>query len=52
MKERQVLTLPSVPMVLILLVLLALRGWWLLKSVGAFIFPLPPLVNTGTLYNG
>lgn len=52
MKERQVLTLPGVPMILILLVLLARCSWWLLKSAGAFISPLPPLVNTGTLYNG
>ncbi|WP_116807976.1 SPFH domain-containing protein [Steroidobacter cummioxidans] len=47
MKERQVLTLPGVPMVLILLVLLALCAWWLFKSVEAFVSPLPPLVAGG-----
>jgi regulator of protease activity HflC (stomatin/prohibitin superfamily) len=44
MKERQVLTLPGVPMVLILLALLGVCGWWLLKSVDAFVSPVPPLV--------
>lgn len=44
MKERQVLTLPGVPMVLILLVLLALCGWWLFKSVTTFVSPFPPIV--------
>jgi hypothetical protein len=48
MKERQVLTLPGVPMVLILLVLMALCGWWLWHSVTAFVSPVPPLV-AGTL---
>lgn len=45
MKERQVLTLPGVPMVLILLVsnLLAV----LCGERGT-----QPIVNTGTLYNG
>ncbi len=45
MKERQVLTLPGVPMVLILLALLAICGWWLFASVTAFVSPLPPLVG-------
>ncbi|HWK51833.1 MAG TPA: SPFH domain-containing protein, partial [Steroidobacter sp.] len=40
-------TLPGVPMVLILLLLLALCAWWLFTSVGAFISPLPPLVAGG-----
>ncbi|MFC4309186.1 SPFH domain-containing protein [Steroidobacter flavus] len=44
MKERQVLTLPGVPMVLILLVLMALCGWWLWHSVMAFVSPVPPIV--------
>jgi regulator of protease activity HflC (stomatin/prohibitin superfamily) len=44
MKERQVLTLPGVPMVLILLALLVMCAWWLLQSVSALISPLPPLV--------
>jgi len=44
MKERQVLTLPGVPMVLILLALLAACAWWLLQSVSAFVSPLPPLL--------
>jgi membrane protease subunit (stomatin/prohibitin family) len=44
MKERQVLTLPGVPTVLILLVLMAASAWWLVKSVDALISPLPPLV--------
>jgi regulator of protease activity HflC (stomatin/prohibitin superfamily) len=47
MKERQVMTLPGVPMVLILLVLMMLCGWWLLKSVQLFLNPLPPLVAAG-----
>jgi hypothetical protein len=47
MKERQVMTLPGVPMVLILLVLIVLCGWWLLKSVQLFLNPLPPLVAGG-----
>ena len=33
MKERQVLTLPGVPMVLMLLALLAMCIWWLVQSV-------------------
>jgi regulator of protease activity HflC (stomatin/prohibitin superfamily) len=45
MKERQVLTLPGVPMVLILLALLLICGWWLVKSVGAFVSPIPPVVG-------
>ncbi|WP_129775690.1 SPFH domain-containing protein [Peristeroidobacter soli] len=45
MKERQVLTLPGVPMVLILLVLLAVCGWWLWHSVSAFVSPVPPMVG-------
>lgn len=44
MKERSVMTLPGVTMVLILLVLLALCGWWLLHSIAAFVSPVPPLV--------
>ena len=44
MKERQVLTLPGVPMVLILLVLLVACGWWLVQSIDALISPVPPLV--------
>jgi membrane protease subunit (stomatin/prohibitin family) len=44
MKERQVLTLPGVPMVLILLILLAASAWWLVQSVDAFVSPVPPLV--------
>lgn len=44
MKERQVLTLPGVPMVLILLVLLAMCGWWLFQSVEAFVSPVPPVI--------
>ncbi|HEY0940214.1 MAG TPA: hypothetical protein VGE08_08970 [Steroidobacter sp.] len=48
MKERQVLTLAGVPMVLILLGLLALRWWWLQHSERGT----QPFVNTGTLYSG
>lgn len=44
MKERQVLTLPGVPMVLILLILLAASAWWLVQSVDAVVSPVPPLV--------
>lgn len=44
MKERQVMTLPGVPMVLILLVLLGLCGWWLLSSVQLLVSPVPPIV--------
>jgi len=44
MKERQVLTLPGVPMVLILLILLVLCGWWLLQSIALLASPLPPLL--------
>jgi regulator of protease activity HflC (stomatin/prohibitin superfamily) len=47
MKERQVLTLPGVPMVLFLLVLLAASAWWLVNSVDAFISPVPPLLAGG-----
>src|SRR5690349_6589347 len=46
MKERQVLTLPGVPMVLILLALLAACVWWFVQSTNAFISPLPPMVAT------
>jgi hypothetical protein len=44
MKERQVLTLPGVPMVLILLAFLAGCAWWLVKSVDALVNPVPPIV--------
>jgi regulator of protease activity HflC (stomatin/prohibitin superfamily) len=44
MKERQVMTAPGVPMVLILLVLLALCGWWLWHSITSFVSPVPPMV--------
>ncbi|MBM0103155.1 SPFH domain-containing protein [Steroidobacter sp. S1-65] len=44
MKERQVLTLPGVPMVLILLGLLALCCWWLYQSVESLVSPVPPIV--------
>ena len=44
MKERQVLTLPGVPMVLILLVLMALCAWWLFKSIELLASPVPPIV--------
>ena len=44
MKERQVLTLPGVPMVLILLALLVLCVWWLVQSVDAHLTPVPPVV--------
>lgn len=44
MKERQVLTLPGVPMVLILLALLAICAWWLFKSVALLASPVPPIV--------
>ena len=44
MKERQVLTLPGVPMVLILLALLIASGWWLFESVEALLSPIPALV--------
>lgn len=44
MKERQVLTLPGVPMVLILLVLLIACAWWLVQSVDAHVSPVPPLI--------
>jgi regulator of protease activity HflC (stomatin/prohibitin superfamily) len=44
MKERQVLTLPGVPMVLILLALLAACAWWLLQSAIAFVSPVPPVL--------
>jgi regulator of protease activity HflC (stomatin/prohibitin superfamily) len=47
MKERQVLTLPGVPMVLILLVLLAACAWWLVASVDALISPALPLLGGG-----
>jgi regulator of protease activity HflC (stomatin/prohibitin superfamily) len=43
MKERQVLTLPGVPMVLILLVLMILCAVWLWHSVTAFVSPVPPI---------
>jgi regulator of protease activity HflC (stomatin/prohibitin superfamily) len=44
MKERQVLTLPGVPMVLILLGLLAMCVWWLMQSESAHVSPVPPLI--------
>jgi regulator of protease activity HflC (stomatin/prohibitin superfamily) len=44
MKERQVLTLPGVPMVLILLVLLLGCIWWLFKSVELLVSPVPPII--------
>src|SRR5687768_6326655 len=44
MKERQVLTLPGVPMVLILLVLAALCCFWLYVSIEAVASPVPPIV--------
>lgn len=44
MKERQVLTLPGVPMVLILLALLATCVWWLMQSENAHVSPVPPLI--------
>jgi len=44
MKERQVLTLPGVLMVLILLVLLVTCAWWLAVSEDALLSPVPPLV--------
>jgi regulator of protease activity HflC (stomatin/prohibitin superfamily) len=49
MKERQVLTLPGVPMVLILLVLLAACAWWGLHSVAMLLSPLPPMVVAALL---
>ncbi|MDY6947179.1 MAG: SPFH domain-containing protein [Pseudomonadota bacterium] len=52
MKERQVLTLPGVPMVLILLVLLALCAWWFFKSVGLLMSPLPPIAASALLVFG
>ncbi len=47
MKERQVMTLSGVPMVLILLVLLALCCFWLYVSIEAHASPVPPLVAVG-----
>lgn len=44
MKERQVLTVPGVPMVLILLALAGLCAWWLWQSVEHFRSPLLPIV--------
>ncbi|MBL8266221.1 SPFH domain-containing protein [Steroidobacter sp.] len=44
MKERQVLTLPGVPMVLILLGLMAVCAWWLFKSVELLVSPIPPIL--------
>ena len=44
MKERQVLTLPGVPMFLILLALLSMCAWWLVQSVDSFVSPLPPII--------
>jgi regulator of protease activity HflC (stomatin/prohibitin superfamily) len=44
MKEQRVMTLPGVPMVLILIVLLAMCGWWLLKSVQLLASPVPPIL--------
>lgn len=44
MQERQVLTPPGVPMVLILLALLMVCGWWLVKSVQFLASPIPPIV--------
>jgi hypothetical protein len=43
MKERQVLTLPGVPMVLILLALLLVCTWWLTQSVDLHLSLVPPL---------
>jgi hypothetical protein len=43
MKERQVLTLPGVPMVLILLALLLVCAWWLTQSVDLHLSLVPPL---------
>lgn len=44
MKERQVMTLSGVPMVLILLVLFLLCGWWLLHVPEALGPRLPPIL--------
>jgi regulator of protease activity HflC (stomatin/prohibitin superfamily) len=44
MKEQRVMTLPGVPMVLILIVLLAMCGWWFLKSVQLLASPVPPIL--------
>ena len=44
MKERPVMTLPGVPMVLILLALLALCCWWLYLSVESMGSPVWPLL--------
>ena len=44
MKERPVMTLPGVPMVLILLALLAMCIWWLVQSENANVSQVPPLI--------
>lgn len=44
MKERPVLTLPGIPTVLILLVLLLACVWWLFKSIQLLASPVPPIV--------
>ena len=49
MKERKVITLPGVPMVLILLVLLALTGWWFMRSIELLASPLPPMLVAALL---
>lgn len=49
MKERQVLTLPGVPVVLILIALFGLCGWWLFMSVELLASPLPPIVVAALL---
>jgi hypothetical protein len=49
MKERKVITLPGVPMVLILLVLLALTGWWFIRSIDLLASPLPPMLVAALL---
>jgi hypothetical protein len=49
LKERQVLTLPGVPMVLFLLVLLVMCGWWLIASVTLLASPVPPILVLAVL---
>jgi regulator of protease activity HflC (stomatin/prohibitin superfamily) len=44
MKERQVLTLPGVPMVLMLLASLAMCIWWLVQSENAHVSQVPPMI--------
>jgi len=49
MKERKVITFPGVPMVLILLVLLAVTGWWFIRSMELLASPLPPMLVAALL---